>query len=122
MAKTRVFVSYDYEYDSDLKETFIAQSKLPDSPFSINDLSLSEVVPDWQQQARKAIDSCDVFIALLGNHSYQAQGMRREVKMVRQLGKKRFQLRKRGHSPKPLEGAGEVVVWKWKTLKKWLAK
>ena len=120
MAKTRVFVSYDYEYDSDLKETFIAQSKLPDSPFSINDLSLSEAVPDWQQQARKAIDSCDVFIVLLGDHSYQAQGMRREVKMARQLGKKRFQLRKRGHSPKPLEGAGEVVVWKWKNLKKQL--
>ncbi len=120
MAKTRVFVSYDYEHDSDLKDTLIAQSKLPDSPFSINDLSLREKVSDWQQKARAAIEKCDVFVALLGNYAHQATGVRREVKMARQIGKRRFQLRKRGHNPKPLEGAGEVVAWKWKNLKKWL--
>lgn len=122
MAKTKVFVSYDYNHDSDLKDTFIAQSKLPDSPFSINDLSLHEQVSDWQQKARVAIENCDVFVVLLGNNSHQAQGVRREVKMARQLGKRRFQLRKRGQWPKPLEGAGEVVAWKWKNLKKWLTK
>ena len=94
MAKTKVFVSYDYDHDSDLKDTFIAQSKLPDSPFFINDLSLHEQVSDWQQQARAAIESCDVFVVLLGNHSHQAQGVRREVKMARQLNKRRFQLHK----------------------------
>jgi len=120
MAKTRVFVSYDYEHDSDLKDTLIAQSKLPDSPFSINDLSLSEKVSDWQQKARAAIEKCDVFVLLLGNHAHQATGVRREAKMARQIGKRRFQLRKRGHNPKPLEGVGEVVAWKWKNLKKWL--
>ena len=120
MAKTRIFVSYDYEHDSDLKDTLIAQSKLPDSPFSINDLSLREKVSDWQQKARAAIEKCDVFVLLLGNYAHQATGVRREVKMARQIGKKRFQLRKRGNNPKPLEGAGEVVAWKWKNLKKWL--
>lgn len=121
MAKTKLFVSYDYEHDSNLKDTLISQSKLPDSPFSINDLSLRETVSDWQQQARTAIEKCDVFIVLLGDNSHQAKGIQREVRMARQIGKKRFQLRKRGHQPKPLEGGGEVVAWKWKNLKKYLA-
>lgn len=122
MAKTRVFVSYDYEHDSNLKDTFIAQSKLLDSPFSIHDVSIQEPTPEWQQKARSAIEICEVFVVLLGNHTYQAQGVLREIKIAVKLKKHRFQLRKRGQWPKSLNGAGEVVVWKWKNLKKWLEK
>ena len=122
MAKTRVFVSYDYEHDSNLKDTFIAQSKLLDSPFSIHDVSIQEPIPNWQQEARSVIKSCEVFVVLLGDHTYQAQGVLREIKMARELEKRRFQLRKKGQWPKSLKGAGEVVVWKWKNLQKWLAK
>lgn len=117
MAKTRVFVSYDYEHDSNLKDTFIAQSKLQHSPFSIHDVSIQEPTPNWQQKARTAIKSCDVFVVLLGNYTYQALGVIREVKMARELEKRRFQLRKKGQWPKSLNGAGEVVAWKWKNIK-----
>ncbi len=120
MAKTKVFLSYDYEHDSDMKNNLIAESKKPDSPFSINDLSLRGKVSDWQQKARAAMDRCDVFVVLLGDNTHQASGVLREVKMARQIGKRGFQLRVQGHSPKPLVGAGEVVAWKWKNLKKWL--
>lgn len=121
MAKTKVFISYDYDHDAQLKDTLIGQSKQQDSPFSINDKSLQQATPEWQQKARAAIEDCDVFIVLLGEHTHQAQGVRREVKMAKQIGKKRFQLRKKGHCPTPIEDAGEVVAWKWKNLKKRLA-
>ena len=121
MAKTKVFASYDYEHDSDMKSNLIAESKKPDSPFSINDLSLQEKEPDWQQKARAAIERSDVVVVLLGDNTHQASGVRREIKMARQIGKRRFQLRKQGHNPKPLEGAGDVVAWRWKNLKKYLA-
>lgn len=62
-----------------------------------------------------------MFIVLLGEHTHQAQGVRREVKMAKQIGKKRFQLRKKGHCPTPIDGAGDVVAWKWKNLKKRLS-
>ena len=117
MAKIKVFVSYDYDHDAALKETLIGQSKLPDSPFSINDVSLKETTPEWQQEARKAIESCDVFIVLLGDYTNQAKGVLREVTMARNIGKRRFQLRKRGHWPIPLKGAGEVIAWRWKNIK-----
>ncbi len=122
MAKTRVFVSFDYDHDAELKDTLIGQSKLPDSPFSINDMSLQQATPEWQQKARAAIKRCQVFIVLLGEHTHQAQGVRREVKMAKRIGKKRFQLRKQRQCPKPIDGAGEVVAWKWNNLKKRLAR
>ncbi len=118
MAKTKVFVSFDYDHDAALKDVLIGQSKLPDSPFSINDFSLKETSPDWQQEARKATEECEVFIVLLGEHTYQAQGVKREVQMAKQIDKKRFQLRKRGHWPTSVEGGGEVFAWKWKNIKK----
>lgn len=121
MAKTKVFLSYDYEHDSDMKNNLIAESKRSDSPFSINDLSLREEVPDWQQKARIAIEKCDVFVILLGENTHQTSGVRREVKMARRIDKRRFQLRNQRHNPKPLEDAGDVVVWKWNNLKKWLS-
>ena len=51
MAKTKVFVSYDYDHDVQLKEGLIEQSTRPDSPFSINDKSLKQATPEWQQVA-----------------------------------------------------------------------
>ena len=78
MAKTKVFVSFDYDHDVTLKDTLIGQSKLPDSPFSINDVSLKETTPEWQQKAPEAIELCEVFI-LLGEYTSQAQGVRRKL-------------------------------------------
>jgi hypothetical protein len=120
LAKTKVFVSYDWDHDASLKATLIGQSKLADSPFSISDLSLKESTAEWQQKARAAIEASDVFVVLLGNHTHQARGVLREVKMARQMGKRRFQLRRRGQWPTPIEGAGEVVAWRWKNLQIWL--
>ncbi len=110
MAKTKVFISFDYQHDSDMKNNLIKQSRRYDSPFSINDVSLNDKMPDWQQKARQAREN-----------THQATGVLREVKMAKQLGKKRFQLREKGHNPQAINGAGEVVAWQWKNLRKWLS-
>ena len=117
MPKTKVFISYDYDHDRQLKETLVGQAKLPDSPFSVADISIQAELRNWQQEARKAIEACDVFVVLLGEYTHEALGVRREAKMAKDLGKRRFQLRKKGHWPKSVDGAGEVVAWKWKNLK-----
>jgi len=121
MAKTKVFLSYDYEYDSDMKGNLVAQSKYSDSPFSINDYSLNEKVPDWQQKARTAIEECDVFIVLLRENTHQASGVKREVKMARQIDKKRFQLHEQKHKPKQFQDCGDYVEWTWPNLQKYLS-
>ena len=121
MAKTKVFISYDYEHDLDMKNNLIKESHRADSPFSINDVSLNEKTPEWQQKARQVIERCDVFLVLLRENTHQATGVLREIKMARQLNKKRFQLREKGHNPKAISGAGKVVAWRWDNLRKWLS-
>ena len=37
MARTKVFVSFEYETGYELKETLIGQAKQQDSPFSVTD-------------------------------------------------------------------------------------
>jgi len=119
MAKTKVFVSYDYENDRHLKSTLIGQAKLPDSPFSISDFSLKETQPErtWLSQAQSAIARCDVFIVLLGNNTHQAPGVLKEVNIAKGIRKKRFQLKPQRKKHVPVPSAGEVVVWKWNNLK-----
>ena len=120
MAKTKVFISYDYQHDQNMKNNLIQESHRQDSPFSINDISLNEKISDWQQKARTAIKNCDVFIVLLRENTHQATGVLREVKMAKELNKRRFQLREKGHNPKPIDNAGEVAAWRWENLRKWL--
>ncbi len=63
MAKKKVFVSYDYDYDHGLKSTLISQARRPDSPFSINDFSLQQSLPEetWISKAQSAISRRDAY-------------------------------------------------------------
>ena len=121
--KNRVFVSFDYEEDHDKKESLIAQSRNPASPFAISDSSLQERQPDhvWLQKAQSAIANCDVFVVILGFNTHQAPGVLKEVQIAKGLRKRRFQLKPQGTNPKPIPGAGPVVNWTWPKLKKMLS-
>ncbi|MDD5500741.1 MAG: hypothetical protein PHH57_03530 [Candidatus Omnitrophica bacterium] len=122
MAKKKVFVSFDFENDKNLKNVFISQSKHPDSPFSVNDYSLQEAYPDdkWLSKAQSAIARCDLFIVLLGKRTHKAPGVLREVNIASGLRKERFQIRPQKEERVSLPDGGEVIVWKWKNFrKKW---
>jgi len=53
MTRKRVFVSFDFDNDKNLKDFIIGQSKLPDSPFEVVDTSMKEAAPerDWLSKA-----------------------------------------------------------------------
>ena len=123
MARTKVFVSFEYETGYELKETLIGQAKQQDSPFSVTDSSLKEREPEsvWRDKARQAIEGCDVFVTLLSENTHNAPGVLEEIKIARKLGKPRFQLRARGHRWRAMRGAGELVVWTWPNLQRALA-
>lgn len=42
MAKTRVFISFDADHDSFLRDALVAQAKNEDSPFEIADYSIKK--------------------------------------------------------------------------------
>lgn len=118
MAKPRVFGSFDFDRDHDLKGSLVAQTKRADSPFSLVDVSLKEAYPGnrWLGRAQSAISKCDLFIVLLGEHTYRAAGVLQEVKIAKGLKKRRFQLRPQGSNAKPVPGAGPIVSWTWTKL------
>lgn len=77
MAKKRVFVSFDFDNDKILKDFFIGQAKLPDSPFEVFDTSLKEAAPlkTWEDKARAAIKRSQLVIVMVGPKTHKAPGV-----------------------------------------------
>lgn len=125
MAKTKVFVSFDYDNDRVLRDFIIGQAKNSDSPFEVADHSLKEEAPekDWAEKARRAISRSDVFIVMLGSKTKKASGVLKEVKMANDLDRRKFQIigHKEGSEDWAVPNAGRVYRWDWDNLKKLLA-
>lgn len=125
MAKKRVFVSFDFDNDKSLKDFLIGQAKNPDSPFEVADHSLKEAAPekDWLEKARQAISRAEVFIVMLGPKTRNASGVLKEVKIAKELDKKRFQIigYKDGTEDWAVPDGGRTYRWDWENLKKLLA-
>jgi len=125
MAKTKVFVSYDFDNDRALYDFIIGQSKLSDSPFEVSDHSLKEAAPerDWEAKARAAINRADKFIVMLGSKTRYASGVKKEVVMAKSLGRTRFQIigYRDGSRDWAVPDAGVTYSWNWNNLKTLLA-
>lgn len=120
MAKTRVFVSFDFDNDQKLKTFILAQAKNSDSPFEIENWSLNEPAPQktWKEKATKRIARADVVLVMVGPKTYRAPGVLAEVAIASEL---KVPVRQiigyRGTSPNPVPGAGRLYRWSWPTLK-----
>ena len=85
MAKTRTFISFDYDHDSDLKSLLVGQAKNDDSPFSITDMSIKETITKkWKDNARRRIKGCDVVIVICGEHTNTASGVSTELEIAQE--------------------------------------
>jgi hypothetical protein len=124
MAKTKVFISFDYDNDKVLRDFIIGQAKNPDSPFEVADHSLKEEAPekDWAEKAHRAISRSDVFIVMLGSKTKYASGVLKEVAMANELEKQKFQIigYQDGSEDWAVPNAGRVYRWDWDNLKKLL--
>jgi len=123
MAKTRIFVSFDFDNDRVLKDFILGQAKLPDSPFEVTDHSLKEAAPerDWENKARAAIGRADIVVVMVGPKTHKAQGVLKEVAMARAAGVKIVQVigYKNGDYT-AVPNAGRLYAWNWENLKKLL--
>lgn len=121
MAKTRLFVSFDFDNDRTLRDFIIGQARLADSPFEVTDVSLKEAAPerDWEAKARRAISGADKFVIMLGPQTARANGVLKELKMATDLEKPRYQIigYKDGSSDWAVPGGGQVHQWNWNNLK-----
>lgn len=124
MIKKKVFVSFDFDNDRQLKDFVIGQSRLHDSPFEVVDHSLKEAAPerDWEAKAEMAIKRSDLVIVMVGPKTHIANGVLKEVKMAQNANKHIVQIigYKNGEYT-PVPGAGRLYRWNWKNLKSLLS-
>ena len=120
--KKRVFISFDYDHDLDIKGSLVGQARNPDSPFEIVDMSIKEVIAsNWKENARRRIKSCDCVIVLCGYYTASAKGVAAELTIAQEEGVPYFLLcgRRVGLVQKPLSAkrTDKVYDWTWNILK-----
>jgi hypothetical protein len=126
VAKVRVFTSFDYDNDDDLRVMLLGQAENPDSPFDIADWSLKEpLTGDWKEKIKPRIRAVSQVAVICGHYTDRAVGVAAEVEIARDLGKPYFLLsgRATGMNKKPTSALStdKIYDWTWENLKKLIA-
>ena len=120
MAK-RVFISFDYDNDSALKEFLVGQSRHSDSPFTIADWSIKVASPTWKAEARRRIRASDLVIVICGKHTDKAVGVAIELTIAQEEGIDYFLLNGYadaiGEKPTSAKSTDKIYKWTWDILK-----
>lgn len=119
--KTRVFISFDYDHDDDLRQMMLAQAKIEASPFSFEDWSIRREAENWKEDARKRIKHCDVVIVLCGYHTNRAKGVTEEIRIAREENVPYHLIRghKSGNCRRPFGTSwmwDHIIAWTWPNI------
>jgi hypothetical protein len=122
MPKSRIFTSFDFDHDADLRNLLVGQSKHPDSPFEMADWSLKEpLAGDWKAKIRTRIRSVDQVIVLCGAHTATATGVSVELTIAQEERKPYFLLAGRANGtnqpPRAAKPGDKMYNWTWDNLK-----
>ena len=81
MADPRAFISFDYDNNLTDKNLFVGQIKNSRTPFSAQDWSSKEPLPQytWENQLKEKIGKCHLMIVLVGKSMGSATGVRKEI-------------------------------------------
>lgn len=126
MAKTRVFISFDFDHDDDLRTMLVGQAKNPDSPFDIADYSLKEALTgDWKKKIRERIKRVDQVIVICGEHTDTATGVSAELEITQEESISYFLLWGRPDKicvkPKAAIASDKIYKWTWDNLARLIA-
>ncbi len=122
MAKVRVFISFDFDHDEDLRYLFVGQSRNPDSPFEMADWSVKEpITGDWKTKVRTRIKKVDQVVVICGEHTDTASGVRAELAIAQEENKPYFLLWGRSgkicKKPKSAKSTDKIYKWTWDNMK-----
>ncbi len=122
-SKKRVFISFDFDHDKDLKNLLVGQAKNEDSPFEIYDWSVKEeLTGDWKEKVREKIRKVGVVAVICGEYTDSATGVSVEVRLAQQEEKPYFLLSGRKgktcKKPKSAKRTDKIYKWTWDNLKR----
>ena len=117
MANLKIFVSFEFDNDKDLKNNFFQQAK-NNTPHRVRNSSLNEAYPtqEWKNKARAAIRECDVVIILVGQDTHNAPGVKTEVEIAHQLRKPVFQVVPKGRTYTGVPNVDTPIRWYWNRI------
>ncbi len=123
MAKSRVFVSFDYDNDEDLKTLLVGQSKNGDSPFELADWSVKEhLTGDWKAKVRDKLKRVDQVCVICGEKTDTAVGVGHELTIAKEENVSYFLLKGRASKtctkPTSATSSDKMYDWTWDNLKK----
>ena len=126
MAQTRLFISFDYDHDEDLRNLLAGQAKHPDTPFDIYDRSLREpLAGDWKEKFRRRLDNIDQMAVICGEYTHLANGVGHEVRIAQEVRKPYFLLQGRSNTlctkPGTALSSDKMYNWTWDNLKALIA-
>jgi hypothetical protein len=122
VAKKRVFTSFDFDHDEDLRNLLVGQSKNPDSPFEMADRSVKEpMTGNWKEKVRTRIRNCDLVIVICGEHTDTASGVSAELSIAQEGDIPYFLLWGRSSKtctkPNSAKSTDKIYKWTWDNLK-----
>ena len=126
MTQKRVFISFDFDNDKQLRGSLIAQARDLKLPFNLVDSSVQEPFDEkWRAQVRERIRKSNLVIVICGRHTHQAKGVEAEVSITRELNKPYFLLTgyRKWKCQKPANALKSDVMhkWRWETLRELIA-
>lgn len=115
---TRVFVSFDYDHDDDIKILFCGQAKHSDTPFEIRDMSVKQhLLGDWKEKVRQKIRNVDQVVFLCGQYTNTATGVAAEIKIAQEENKPYFLIKGRSDktctAPQGAKSSDKIYRWTW---------
>ena len=118
----RVFISFDFDHDEDLRNLLVGQARHPGTPFTIQDWSVREPLSgDWREKVRQRIRRTDITIVICGHYTHTAAGVSVELNITREVGHPYFLLagRATGNCTKPSAAtiSDKVYTWTWDNLR-----
>ena len=117
MPDLKIFVSFEFDKDIDLKNNFFQQTK-EGTPHRILNSSLNEAYPDqeWKDKARSAIRGCDIVIVLVGQDTHNAPGVKTEIEIARRLKNPVLRVVPQGRSYTGVPDLDQSIPWRWKRI------
>ena len=120
MAHLNIFVSFEFERDNNLKNSFYDQAR-QQTQHRVRNCSLNNAYPDdaWKNRARQAIRECDIVLVLVGQDTHNAPGVLVETDMARSLNKPTIQVlseKARLNNYSGVPHLEDRIPWKWNVI------
>src|SRR3989338_1290723 len=124
--KVKVFISFDFDHDEDLKNLLVGQAKNDDTPFEITDMSLKEeFTANWKEKVRTRIKKLDQVVVICGDYPDTRNGVAAEVKIAQEENKPYFLLWGRSDKtcvkPKNAKDSDKIYKMTWNNIKNLIA-